>query len=91
MEAERKEKIISSNYLTAMLSSDFNRQILIKIRDQLRKQIDLGYNVKETAIMLRAFEIAIRENGAMDIMSQKEQDMYNLGVTLFLSKHLTII
>jgi len=74
-----------------MKYNQYNQNILNKIRETLRKQMDIGYNKQETAIMLKAFDIATRENGAFDLQSQKELDEYHLGMNLFLEKHLTII
>lgn len=73
------------------MKSNYHIQILSKIRDTIRKQMELGYDTDDMRVMLAAFDIAIRENGALDFLNQKELDQYHLGMNIFLEKHLTII
>lgn len=74
-----------------MLYSQYNHKILLKIKEQLEKQMRMGYDLPDNRIMLRAFELATRENGALDFRTSEEEDAYRLGIDLFLSKYLTII
>ena len=70
---------------------NFQLEVIKKIKETLERQVALGYETKDNKKILVAFNIAARENGALDILNQKEQNLYDEGMRLFVNKHLTII